>query len=108
MIRNAPRRRVLLVVVIALIGLNILPIDECDDYAFLRPGTASAHAEVPVDVPAGSDPQHICSCVVCVLTTNDTFRPCLPAPQRGETVAAVPAVLCSSADLPGIFRPPIA
>lgn len=108
MIRNAPRRRVLLVVVIALVGLNIVPIDECDDYAFIRPGAASAHAEVPADDPAGSDHQHVCSCLVCELTTNDTFKPDLPAPQRGESVAAIAAVLCSSTYLPGIFRPPIA
>ena len=108
MIRNAPRRRVLLVVVIALVGLNIVPIDECDDYAFIHLGPASAHAEVPSDDPAGSDHQHICSCLVCDLTTNDSFAPRLQAPQRGEMVAAVPAVLCSSTYLPGIFRPPIA
>jgi hypothetical protein len=108
MIRNAPRRRVLLVVVIALVGLNIVPIDECDDYAFFHPGAASAQAGVPVDDSSGSDHQHICSCVVCDLTTNDSFAPRLQTPQRGEVVAAVPAVLCSSAFLPAIFRPPIA
>ena len=46
MIRNAPRRRVLFVVVIALVGLLAAPIDECDDYAFFRTGPATAHAEL--------------------------------------------------------------
>ena len=108
MIRNAPRRRVLFVVVIALVGLIGVPIDECDDYAFFHPGAASSQAEVPADDPARSDHQHFCSCLVCVLTTDDTFVPRLQVPQLGKAVAAVPAVLCSSTFLPGIFRPPIA
>jgi hypothetical protein len=108
MFRNVPRRRILLVVVIAMVGLNLAPIDECDDYAFLYPGAASARAEVPGDDPCGFEHQHLCSCVVCELTTNDTFVPRLAAPQRGEAVADVPAVPCSSPYLPGIYRPPIA
>ena len=108
MIRNAPRRRVLFVVVIALVSLLTVPIDECDDYAFFHPGAASAQAGVPDDDPAGSGHRHVCSCLVCDLTTNDSFAPSLQAPQRGEAVATVPAVLCSSAYLPAIFRPPIA
>jgi len=108
MIRNALRRRVLYVVVIALVGVMTVPIDECDDYAFFHTGAAAAQAEVPVDDSSAPDHQHVCTCIVCVLTTNDTFAPLIQAPQRGETVAAVPAVLCSSAYLPAIFRPPIA
>jgi len=95
MIHNAPRRRVLFVVAIVLVGLMAGPIDECDDYDFFNAGSAAAH-------------QNVCSCLVCVLTTNDTFAPVLEAPQRGEAVETVPSVLCSSAYLPGIFRPPIA
>jgi len=108
MIRNAPRRRVLFVVVIALVSLLTVPIDECDDYAFFHPGAASAQAGVPDDDPAGSGHRHVCSCLVCDLTTNDSFAPHVQAPQRGGTVAAVPAVFSSSAFLPAIFRPPIA
>jgi hypothetical protein len=108
MIRNAPRRRVLLVVVIALVSLMTVPIDECDDYSFFHQGAASAQAEGPQGDPAGPDHQHVCSCLVCDLTTNDSFAPSLQAPQRGEAVATVPAVLCSSTYLPAIFHPPIA
>jgi len=108
MIRNAPRRRVLLVVIIALVGLMTVPIDECDDYSFFHPGAASAQAGVPDDDPDGSDTRHVCSCLVCDLTTNDSFAPHVQGPQRGETVAPVPTVFCSSAYLPAIFRPPIA
>lgn len=108
MIRNAPRRRVLFFVVIALVGLMVAPMDECDDYAFFHPGAASAHAGVSTDDPAGSDHPHVCSCIVCVLTTDDSFVPRLPAPQRCEGVAIAPSVPGSSAYLPGIFHPPIA
>lgn len=106
MIRNAPRRRVLLVVVIALVGLNIVPIDECDDYAFLRPGAATAHAEVPGDDPDDSDRQHVCSCVVCDLITDDTFVPRLQAPHRMGLLAVVAVEPSSSVDLPGVYHPP--
>jgi hypothetical protein len=108
MIRNAPRRRVLFAVVIALVSLMTVPIDECDDYSFFLQGAASAQAEGPQGDPAGPDHQHVCSCLVCDLTTNDSFAPSLQAPQRGEAVATAPAVLCSSTYLPAIFHPPIA
>lgn len=108
MIRNAPRRRAMVVVVIALVGLIIVPVDECDDYAFFRPVAATARAEVPADDPAGSDHQHACSCLVCVLTTDDTFIPRLTAPRRGELAAVVSTELCSSTYLPDVYRPPIA
>jgi hypothetical protein len=108
MIRNARRRRVLFVAVIALVALMTAPIDECDDYAFIHAGAASAQADVPAGDPDGSAHQHVCSCIVCVLATDDVFVPGLPAPQRGGVVAAVPAVRCPDPYLPGIFHPPIA
>ena len=116
MIRNAPRRRFLLVVVIMLVGLMTVPIDECDDYSFFHSGAASAQAEGPVDDQAGSGAEdgkrsehwHVCPCLVCDLTTDDSFAPRLPAPRRGESLVTVPAGFCSSAYLPPIFRPPIA
>ena len=108
MIRNAPCRRVLLFVVIALVGLMAAPIDECDEYAFIHSRAAPAHANVSPDDAAGPDHQHACTCIVCVLITDDSFVPRLPAPQRGEGVAIAPPVLCSSTFLPGIFHPPIA
>src|SRR5512139_1544054 len=108
MIPNAPRRRVLFVVVIALIGLMSMPIDECDDYAFLHLGAASAQAEVPAGDPDAPLHQPVCSCIVCVLTINEAFIPRVPTPQRSDLVTVISAVLCSSTFLPGIFRPPIA
>ena len=95
MIRHAPRRRVLVFVAIALVGLMAGPVDECDDYDFLNSGSAAAHHSV-------------CTCLVCELTTDDSFAPELDPPRRGEAVATVPAALCASAYLPAIFRPPIA
>jgi hypothetical protein len=95
MVRNSPRRRVLFVFAIVLVGLLAGPIDECDDYDFLNSGSAAAHHSV-------------CTCLVCELTTDDSFAPNLEPPRRGEAVASVPAVLASSTYLPGIFRPPIA
>ena len=106
MIRNAPRRRVLFVVVIALVGLNILPIDECDDYEFLGAGAVSAQMEITAGDPDGSTHAHVCSCIVCLLTTNDTFAPRLPAPRRGELVTVVAVEPSSSTDLSGIYHPP--
>ena len=108
MIRNAPRRRVLFVAVITLVTLMTAPIDECDDYAFFHPGTASAQADIPSGDPDGSTHQFVCSCILCVLATDDMFVPRLPTPQRGDAVAAIPAVFCPDTYLPGIFRPPIA
>lgn len=115
MIRNAPRRRVLIVVVIALAGMMAAPIDECDDYAFFRAGPATAHAGLPEDArddhdagPGdGNSHLHVCSCLVCELTTDDAFAPSLPAPQRGEKVSPLPVAPFSAAYLPAIYHPPI-
>jgi hypothetical protein len=115
MIRNAPRRRVLFVVVIALVGLMAAPIDECDDYAFFRTGPATAHAGLPEEArddlharPCdGNSHLHVCSCLVCVLTTDDAFAPRLPAPQRGEKVSPLPVAPVSTGYLPAIYHPPI-
>ena len=106
MMRTAPRRRVLLVVVIALIGLMSAPIDECDDYAFFRFGAAPAQAQVSGADPVGSVQLHPCSCLVCAPTTDDAFLPRLLTPQRGEVVAAVAADLQISVFLSGVYHPP--
>ena len=106
MIRTAPRRRVLLVVVIALIGLMSVPIDECDDYAFFRFGAAPAQAGYSGADPDRSEISHDCSCLVCVLTTDDAFLPRLLTPQRGEILATVVADPPISAFLSGVYHPP--
>jgi hypothetical protein len=116
MVRNARRSRILHAVVVALAVLMAAPIDECDDYAFLDPRTAPAHAdspEVPAVDPNGTSEgqtahSHVCSCIVCDLATDDSFAPSFPPPQRGETVPPARAVALSSPYIQDVYHPPIA
>jgi hypothetical protein len=115
MVRSARRSRFLLAVAIALAGLMAAPLDACDDYACLNHQPSPARAGMPADalddlnLSSDESPHpHVCCCIVCELTTDDSFAPRLPSPRRGETLPQSPAVAVSSTYLPDIFRPPIA
>jgi hypothetical protein len=116
MVRNARRNRVLFFVAIALAGLMAAPFDACDDYAFLNLWASPAHAGLPglasEDTVEPSEEQtdhsHVCTCIVCNLTTDDSFAPVLPPPQRRETVPPARPVAFSSPYIQDVYHPPIA
>lgn len=100
---------------VVLLAVSVADIDDydmqvagmrsCANISMTRNATADISSATS---DSGSDSDHVCSCLLCVMTLTDSLRPRVPTPSPGKLPTPVVAGIARSPHLSEVFHPPSA
>lgn len=99
--------------VVVFVAVSVADIDDYDIHsqatltAFdFSPASAATPELLQPKDDSGSDPGHHCSCLLCVMTLPDSFRPRIAPPAPGKLSMPPAAAVAGSPHLSEVFHPP--
>ncbi len=119
MFRFFERRRTFDLAAALLVVFVAVSVGDIDDYdmhaaaAMRSPFNTSMTLNAMADISSatsdsGSDSEHVCACLLCVLTLADSFGPRVVPPSAGQLSPPVVAGIAGSPHLSEVFHPPSA
>ncbi len=100
---------------VVFVAVSVADIDDYDAHAMNvhSPFNVSMTLDAAGDMfsattDSGSDPEHVCACVLCVMILPDSFGPRVLPPSEGKLSAPAIAGIAGSPHPSEVFHPPSA
>ena len=108
MSRFFERRRIFDLAATLLVVFVAVSVADIDDYD-LHANAMNATADISLATSdSGSDSEHVCACLLCVMTLSGSFGPRVLPPTAGKLSAPAIADIAVAPHLSEIFHPPSA